>query len=94
MTWCGITKQFHERVKDIKDGWWFARVFGVMGEQVIEQAQSLPGFKEDAPEAYTTTGFGKNAVLGIADKVSRTSGMARVRVLWHGWDQSLAAFGA
>jgi hypothetical protein len=37
--------------------------------QVVDQALSLPGFKEDAPATYTTTGFARNAVLGIADKV-------------------------
>lgn len=37
--------------------------------QVIEAALEAPGFAEDAPEAYTMTGFGHNAVLGAAETV-------------------------
>lgn len=29
----------------------------------------MKGFEADAPPTYTTTGFGRNAVLSIADKV-------------------------
>jgi len=36
---------------------------------VIEAAQMAEGFKEDGPERYITVGFGRNAVLGVADKV-------------------------
>jgi hydroxylamine reductase len=36
---------------------------------VIEAALAAPGFSEDAPEKIITVGFGRNAVLGVADKV-------------------------
>ena len=36
---------------------------------VIEAALAAPGFAEDAPEQSITVGFGRNAVLGVADKV-------------------------
>ena len=36
---------------------------------VIEAALAAPGFSEDAPEQTITVGFGRNAVLGVADKV-------------------------
>lgn len=36
---------------------------------VIEAAQALPGFTEDAPEQLITVGFGRDSVLGVADKV-------------------------
>jgi hydroxylamine reductase len=36
---------------------------------LIQAAQALPGFKEDAPEKTVTVGFGHNAVLGVADQV-------------------------
>ncbi len=36
---------------------------------VIEAALAAPGFIEDAPEKTITVGFGRNAVLGVADKV-------------------------
>ena len=36
---------------------------------VIEAAMAAPGFHEDAPEKTITVGFGRNAVLGVADKV-------------------------
>jgi len=36
---------------------------------VIRRAQELPGFTEDAPGQVVLTGFGRNAVLGVADKV-------------------------
>jgi hydroxylamine reductase len=42
------------------DGWDFSAV--------IEKAQSLPGFEEN-PGQEILTGFGHNAVLGVADKV-------------------------
>ncbi|MCL2848484.1 MAG: hydroxylamine reductase [Micrococcales bacterium] len=35
----------------------------------IAAAQALPGFAEDAPEASITIGFGRNAVLGVAEDV-------------------------
>ncbi|WP_119154971.1 hydroxylamine reductase [Caldimonas tepidiphila] len=38
--------------------------------QLIQAAQALPGFREDAPEAQTVTvGFGRHAVLGVAPQV-------------------------
>ena len=36
---------------------------------VIEAALAAPGFAEDSPEKTITVGFGRNAVLGVADKV-------------------------
>lgn len=36
---------------------------------VIQAAKALPGFKETAPEKTITIGFGRDAVLGVADKV-------------------------
>ena len=36
---------------------------------VIEAALAASGFAEDAPEQSLTVGFGRNAVLGVADKV-------------------------
>jgi hydroxylamine reductase (hybrid-cluster protein) len=36
---------------------------------VVDQALGMKGFEADAVPAYTTTGFGRNAVLSIADKV-------------------------
>ena len=36
---------------------------------VIQAAKALPGFKEDASEKLITVGFGRDAVLGVADKV-------------------------
>ncbi|MGZ8250485.1 MAG: hydroxylamine reductase, partial [Methylomagnum sp.] len=36
---------------------------------VAQAAQALPGFTEDAPEKTITIGFGREAVLGVADKV-------------------------
>ncbi|MCQ4190843.1 hydroxylamine reductase [Methylocystis suflitae] len=36
---------------------------------VAQAAQALPGFAEDAPEQTITIGFGREAVLGVADKV-------------------------
>lgn len=35
----------------------------------IEKTLSLPGFETDAPEQTITTGFARNTVLGVADKV-------------------------
>jgi len=36
---------------------------------VIEAALAAPGFEEDEPEKTITIGFGRNAVLGVADKI-------------------------
>jgi hydroxylamine reductase len=36
---------------------------------VVQAAQALPGFAEDAPEKTITIGFGRDTVLGVADKV-------------------------
>ncbi len=36
---------------------------------VIEAAQALSGFSDDAPEKLITVGFGRDTVLGVADKV-------------------------
>jgi hydroxylamine reductase len=36
---------------------------------VIERAQELPGFASDEDEGSVMVGFGRNAVLGVADKV-------------------------
>ena len=36
---------------------------------VIDKALELPGYAEDVPGKEVTVGFGRNAVLGVADKV-------------------------
>jgi hydroxylamine reductase len=36
---------------------------------VAQAAAALPGFAEDAPEETVTVGFGRDTVLGVADKV-------------------------
>ncbi|MFO8056524.1 MAG: hydroxylamine reductase, partial [bacterium] len=36
---------------------------------VIDAALAAPGFAEDGPDESITVGFGRNAVLGVADKV-------------------------
>ncbi|TLG79190.1 hydroxylamine reductase [Methylocystis sp. B8] len=36
---------------------------------VAQAAQALPGFTEDAPDQTITIGFGRDTVLGVADKV-------------------------
>jgi hydroxylamine reductase len=37
--------------------------------RVVEVAQAMPGFAETAPEKTVMAGFGRDAVLGVADKV-------------------------
>lgn len=37
--------------------------------EVIERAKSMDGFEEDEPEKFLMTGFGRNAVLSVKDKV-------------------------
>ena len=46
---------------------------------VIKAALEAPGFAEDAPEKYVTVGFGRNAVLGVADKVIEAVKAGRIR---------------
>ncbi len=36
---------------------------------VIQVAKAMPGYKEDSKEQSVTVGFGRHAVLGVADKV-------------------------
>jgi len=36
---------------------------------VIQVAKAMPGYKEDSAEKSVTVGFGRHAVLGVADKV-------------------------
>jgi len=36
---------------------------------VIQVAKAMPGYKEDSEEKSVTVGFGRHAVLGVADKV-------------------------
>ncbi len=36
---------------------------------VIQAAKALPGFKQETEEKSVTVGFGRHAVLGVADKV-------------------------
>jgi len=36
---------------------------------LIQAAKALPGFAEDGPEQFITVGFGRDAVLSVADKV-------------------------
>jgi hydroxylamine reductase len=37
---------------------------------LVEKAKECEGFTDDEPETYTMTGFGHDAVLGIAGDVS------------------------
>ena len=46
---------------------------------VIEAAQKAPGFAEDHPEAYTITGFARNAVMAVADQVVEAVKNGRIR---------------
>lgn len=46
---------------------------------VIEAALAEPGFAADAPEAYTTTGFAHNAVMGVAEHVIEAVKAGKIR---------------
>jgi hydroxylamine reductase len=46
---------------------------------VIEAALAAPGFPEDAPEKTITVGFGRNAVLAVADKVIEAVEVGRIK---------------
>jgi hydroxylamine reductase len=46
---------------------------------VIEAALAAPGFPEDAPERRITVGFGRNAVLGVADQVIEAVKAGKIR---------------
>ena len=46
---------------------------------VIAAALAAPGFTEDAPATTITVGFGRNAVLGVADKVIRAVKQGQIR---------------
>jgi len=46
---------------------------------VIEAALAAPGFEEDEPAKTITVGFGRNAVLGVADKVIEAVKAGRIR---------------
>ncbi len=46
---------------------------------VIEAALAAPGFTEDMPEKTITVGFGRNAVLGVADKVVEAVKQGQIR---------------
>ncbi len=46
---------------------------------VIEAALAAPGFAEDAPEKSILTGFARNAVLGVADKVIEAVKAGKIR---------------
>ncbi|MBN2211853.1 MAG: hydroxylamine reductase [Sedimentisphaerales bacterium] len=46
---------------------------------VIKAALAAPGFTEDAPEKTITVGFGRNAVLGVADKVIEAVNAGKIR---------------
>jgi hydroxylamine reductase len=48
-------------------------------EPVIEAALAQPGFENDEPLKYITTGFGHNAVVGIANKVLRLVQSGKIR---------------
>ena len=51
-------------------GWPGVRHIGDHGfAPLIQAASALPGFKDDADEKTITIGFGRDAVLGVADKV-------------------------
>ncbi len=46
---------------------------------VIEAALAAPGFAEDAPEQYIMSGFARNAVMGVADKVVEAVKAGKIR---------------
>jgi len=46
---------------------------------VIEAALAAPGFAEDAEAKYITIGFGRNAVLSVADKVIEAVKSGKIR---------------
>ncbi len=46
---------------------------------VIETALAAPGFTEDAPEKLIWSGFARNAVLGVADKVVEAVKAGQIR---------------
>ena len=46
---------------------------------VIEAALAAPGFAADAPPKTITVGFGRNAVLGVADKVIEAVKQGKIR---------------
>ncbi len=46
---------------------------------VIEAALKAPGFAEDAPEKRITIGFGRNAVMSVADKVIEAVKAGKIR---------------
>jgi len=46
---------------------------------LIEAALAAPGFAEDGPEQTITVGFGRNAVLGVADKVVEAVKAGKIR---------------
>ena len=47
--------------------------------QVIEQALSLPGYEEDRETDYCFTGFARNAVLSVADKIVELVKAGKIR---------------
>ncbi|MBN1844499.1 MAG: hydroxylamine reductase [Sedimentisphaerales bacterium] len=49
---------------------------------VIEAARQAPGFAEDAEEKTILTGFGHNAVLGVADKLIEAVKAGRIKHLF------------
>ncbi len=46
---------------------------------VIQKAQELPGFTEESEYRQVTTGFARNAVLGVADKVIDAVKQGKIR---------------
>ena len=46
---------------------------------VIEAALAAPGFAEDGPDQTITVGFGRNAVLGVADKIVAAVKSGKIR---------------
>jgi len=46
---------------------------------VIQKAQELPGFSEESSYKEVTTGFGHNAVLGVADQVITAVKQGKIR---------------
>ncbi|HBF34713.1 TPA: hydroxylamine reductase, partial [Candidatus Sumerlaeota bacterium] len=48
-------------------------------QTVIDMALAQPGFAADEPEKTILTGFGRNAVLGVADKVIEAVKSGKIR---------------
>lgn len=65
------TPKYRDRVYTLGPVGWpgIKHIDGDDFSAVVEHALALPGFTEDGPEQSITVGFGREAVLSVADKV-------------------------